>query len=165
MSPPPHTPSIETTLPNSDEHRRHSSATVAAQWRPNATQSQSALLACGAGHSDQGDRRRDPCTGLFARRRPRRPLNQTASSATWRHAASMAMRARWRPHLSSTPRSAVDSKPTRSTRSNSGQEPSCVIKAAVIKAAGSKTPCVPAATGGNGRDKRNFPGKGSTSRF
>ena len=83
-SPPPHTPSTETTLPNSDEHRRHSSATVAAQWRPNATQSQSALLACGAGRSDQGDRRRDPCTGLFARRRPRRPLNQTASSATWR---------------------------------------------------------------------------------
>ena len=68
--------------PDSDEHRRRSSARVAAHWRPNAMQSQSALLACGAGHRDQNNRRGDSCTGLFARRRPRRPLNWTAPSAT-----------------------------------------------------------------------------------
>ena len=67
--------------PDSDEHRRRSSARVAARWRTNAMQSLSALLACGAGHSDQGNRRGGPCTGLFARRRPRKPLNQTVPSA------------------------------------------------------------------------------------
>ena len=68
--------------PDSVESSRRSSARVAAHWRPNAMQSQSALLACGAGHGDQNNRRGGPWTGLFARRRPKRPLNQTDPSAT-----------------------------------------------------------------------------------
>ena len=123
-SPPPHTPSVVTTLPtptNTDD-------THPQPWRPNgvpmrrrvkarfsrAEQVTATRATVGATHapacSHEGDR-----GGLSTRLL----LQQRAGTHT-----SRAMRARWRPQLSSTPRSAVDSKPTRSTRSNSGQVPS-----------------------------------------
>ena len=73
---------VVATLPTRDERRRHSTARVTARRRTNAVQSQSGRLACGAGHSDQGNGRGGPCTGLFARRRPRRPPSQAAPPAT-----------------------------------------------------------------------------------
>ena len=73
---------VVATLPTRDERRRHSSARVTARRQTNAVQSRSALLACGAGHSDQSNHRRGPYTGQFARRRPRRPSNQAAPPAT-----------------------------------------------------------------------------------
>ena len=74
------------TLPTRDERRRHSTGHAAARRRTNAMQSQSALLACGAGDDNRGTSQRGPCTGLYARRRPRRPPDQAAPPATQRQA-------------------------------------------------------------------------------
>ena len=85
-SPLPSSLATATTLPTRDESSRHSSAHVTARWRTNVMQSQCALLARGAGHCYQISSRHDPYTGLFARRRPGRPPNQAAASATLRQA-------------------------------------------------------------------------------
>ena len=121
-SPLPSSLATATTLPTRDESSRHSSAHVTARWRTNVMQSQCALLARGAGHCYQISSRHDPYTGLFARRRPGRPPNQASASATERQARQLAIRARWRPYLSSTPCPAVDSRHTPTVGSNSGQE-------------------------------------------
>ena len=110
--------------PESDEHRRRSSTHVAANGRPmrcrvkarfsraeqvtatRATAEAARAPAC----SHEGDRG-GLLIGLL--------LQQRSGTIV-----SMAMRARWRPRLPSTPCPAVDRKHTRSTRSNSGQVPS-----------------------------------------